>query len=141
MSVDAKRKRAYTPKRGHRVPDPLKAAIGKRPPANQQESDMTQFNETTLKDLVGRILGDIGGAISVPLVRIGDAHGLYRALKAVGSVTADELADTSGRAPCYLREWLAAQAPPQARCTMSEDCPRRHQSRPTCLPSRTARST
>ncbi|MBX4876858.1 hypothetical protein HJA89_28925 [Rhizobium bangladeshense] len=30
---------AYTPNRGHRVPDPLKAAIGKRPPVNQEESD------------------------------------------------------------------------------------------------------
>ncbi|WP_026160257.1 hypothetical protein [Rhizobium leguminosarum] len=95
MSVDAKRKRAYNPNRGHRVPDPLRAAIGKRPPVNQQESDMMQFNETTLKDPVVPILSDIGGAVSVPLVRIGDAHGLYRTLKAVGPVKADELADAS----------------------------------------------
>ncbi|AUW47524.1 hypothetical protein CUJ84_pRLN3000404 (plasmid) [Rhizobium leguminosarum] len=50
MCVDAKRKRAYTPNIGHRVHDPLKAVIGRRPPINQEESDMMQLNETTLKD-------------------------------------------------------------------------------------------
>lgn len=76
----------------------MKAAIGKRPLVNQAESDMTQLNETTLKGLVGRILDDTGGAFSVPLVRIGDALGLYRTLK-IGPANADELADASGCAP------------------------------------------
>ena len=43
---------------------------------------MTQLNEATLNELVGRVLGDLGGAVSVPLVRIGDALGLYRYLEA-----------------------------------------------------------
>ena len=42
---------------------------------------MTQLNEATLNELVGRILGDLGGAVSVPLVRIGDVLGLYKTLK------------------------------------------------------------
>ncbi|MGZ2386171.1 class I SAM-dependent methyltransferase [Rhizobium brockwellii] len=71
---------------------------------------MTNVNETRLNELVARVLGDIGGAVSVPLVRIGDALGLYRTLKEIGPVKADELADASGCAPRYLREWLAAQA-------------------------------
>ncbi|ANP91780.1 class I SAM-dependent methyltransferase [Rhizobium leguminosarum] len=71
---------------------------------------MTEINETTLNELVGRVLGDLGGAVSVPLVRIGDALGLYRTLKEIGPVKADELADASGCAPRYVREWLAAQA-------------------------------
>ncbi|MBB6305429.1 MULTISPECIES: class I SAM-dependent methyltransferase [Rhizobium] len=71
---------------------------------------MTEINETTLNELVSRVLDDLGGALSVPLVRIGDALGLYRTLKAVGPVKADELADASGCAPRYVREWLAAQA-------------------------------
>ena len=71
---------------------------------------MTQLNETTLNELVGRVLGDLGGAVSVPLVRIGDALGLYKTLKEIGPAKADELADATGCARRYVREWLAAQA-------------------------------
>ena len=70
---------------------------------------MTQLNETTLNELVGRVLGDLGGAVSVPLVRIGDALGLYKTLKEIGPAKADELADAAGCARRYVREWLAAQ--------------------------------
>ncbi|MFV0474494.1 MAG: hypothetical protein ACK5MQ_09870 [Pikeienuella sp.] len=34
---------------------------------------MSHVNEEKLNDFVGRLLGDLGGAVSVPLVRIGDA--------------------------------------------------------------------
>ncbi|MDI5927622.1 class I SAM-dependent methyltransferase [Rhizobium leguminosarum] len=71
---------------------------------------MTQLNETTLNELVGRILGDLGGAVSVPLVRIGDALDLYKTIRDIGAATADELAEAAGCAPRYVREWLAAQA-------------------------------
>ena len=50
-------------------------AAGRRPKTGR-EFDMTELNETTLNELVGRVLGDLGGAVSVPLVRIGDALGL-----------------------------------------------------------------
>ncbi len=70
---------------------------------------MGQLNETALNELVGRVLGDLGGAVSVPLVRIGDTLGLYKALKEIGPATADELAATTGCASRYVREWLAAQ--------------------------------
>ena len=71
---------------------------------------MTQLNEATLNELVGRILGDIGGAVSVPLVRIGDTLGLYRTLKEIGPSSADELAKAAGCSARYVREWLSAQA-------------------------------
>jgi 2-polyprenyl-3-methyl-5-hydroxy-6-metoxy-1,4-benzoquinol methylase len=71
---------------------------------------MTPIDETKLNELVGRVLGDLGGAVSVPLVRIGDSLGLYEALKGVGPATADELAAAADCAPRYVREWLAAQA-------------------------------
>jgi len=70
---------------------------------------MGQLNETALNELVGRVLGDLGGAVSVPLVRIGDALGLYKALKETGPTTADELADATGCGRRYVREWLSAQ--------------------------------
>ena len=71
---------------------------------------MAQLDEVRLSEFVGRVLGDVGGAVSVPLVRIGDALGLYRTLKEIGRATADEVAEAAGCAPRYVREWLAAQA-------------------------------
>ena len=71
---------------------------------------MARFDETRLNELVGRVLGDLGGAVSIPLVRIGDALGLYKALREIGSGDADDLAKASGCAPRYVREWLSAQA-------------------------------
>ena len=71
---------------------------------------MEQVNEAKLNEFVGRVLGDIGGAVSVPLVRIGDALGLYRSLKDIGPATAEDLAEATGCAPRYVREWLSAQA-------------------------------
>lgn len=70
---------------------------------------MTQVDETRLNELVGRILGDLGGAVSVPLVRIGDALGLYETIKRIGPATAEEIANSASCAPRYVREWLAAQ--------------------------------
>ncbi|MGD9510544.1 MAG: class I SAM-dependent methyltransferase [Geminicoccaceae bacterium] len=71
---------------------------------------MAEIDEAGLNELVGRVLNDLGGAVSVPLVRIGDALGLYAALREVGPASAEELAEATGCAPRYLREWLAAQA-------------------------------
>ncbi|MBX9462301.1 MAG: methyltransferase domain-containing protein [Aquamicrobium sp.] len=71
---------------------------------------MTQIDETKLNELVGRVLGDLGGAFSVPLVRVGDTLGLYGALRKRGPATADEIAVEAGCASRYVREWLSAQA-------------------------------
>jgi 2-polyprenyl-3-methyl-5-hydroxy-6-metoxy-1,4-benzoquinol methylase len=71
---------------------------------------MTQINETSLNELVGKVLTDLGGAMSVPLVRIGDAHGLYEKLKSIGPVDAEQLAKATECAPRYVLEWLSAQA-------------------------------
>ena len=48
---------------------------------------MTQVDDARLGELVGRVLGDLGGAFSVPLVQIGDELGLYRALRDTGPRT------------------------------------------------------
>jgi len=57
-----------------------------------------------------QVLSDLGGAYSVPLVRMGVSLGLYRALHERGPMTPGELADATGLADRYLREWLCAQA-------------------------------
>jgi 2-polyprenyl-3-methyl-5-hydroxy-6-metoxy-1,4-benzoquinol methylase len=68
------------------------------------------LDETTLNTFIGRVLGDLGGAVSVPLVRIGDALGLYTALDRLGTATPEELAAETDCHPRYIREWLSAQA-------------------------------
>ena len=71
---------------------------------------MSEVNEDKLHAFIGKILGDLGGAASVPLVRIGDMLGLYKSLHEQGPATSAELADRTGLAERYLREWLRAQA-------------------------------
>jgi hypothetical protein len=71
---------------------------------------MAQFDENKLHDFVGKMLGDLGGAMSVPTVRLGFRLGLFKALSE-GDATAEELAARAGGlAPRYVREWALAQA-------------------------------
>ena len=67
-------------------------------------------DETKLNQFIGQVLGDLGGAFSVSLVRIGDRLGLYKTLNTKGAMTAGELATTAGIAERYAREWLSHQA-------------------------------
>jgi SAM-dependent methyltransferase len=68
------------------------------------------MNEANLHALVNQVIGDLGGAFGVPLVRLGVSLGLYRALVERGPMTPTELAAATGLADRYLREWLCAQA-------------------------------
>ena len=72
---------------------------------------MTQaIDEARLNEFVGKMLGDIGGALSVPTVRIGFRLGLFDAL-ARGPANSTELAARAGNLhERYVREWLLAQA-------------------------------
>ncbi len=71
---------------------------------------MTEPNPDTLNLLVGKMLGDLGGAFSVPTVRIGMRLGLFDSLHADGAATSTELATRLGLAERYVREWALAQA-------------------------------
>jgi 2-polyprenyl-3-methyl-5-hydroxy-6-metoxy-1,4-benzoquinol methylase len=68
------------------------------------------IDEAKLNDFMGKVLGDLGGASTVAMVRIGDDLGLYKALHAVGPLTCAALAERLGLAERYLREWLSQQA-------------------------------
>jgi 2-polyprenyl-3-methyl-5-hydroxy-6-metoxy-1,4-benzoquinol methylase len=67
-------------------------------------------NEEKLMDLVGQAVNDMGSAVVAQLVVIGDKLGLYRALAGGGPATTAELAERTGTAERYVREWLRAQA-------------------------------
>ena len=68
------------------------------------------MNEEKLNELVGQMLSDLGGAFSMPLVRIGNSLGLYKTLAEEGPFSSHELAHKTGLAERYLREWLSAMA-------------------------------
>jgi SAM-dependent methyltransferase len=67
-------------------------------------------DSTKLNEFVGRMVGDLGAAMSASLVVVGDRLGLYKQLASAGPLTSTELAQRSGTAERYVREWLAAQA-------------------------------
>ncbi|GAA1843740.1 class I SAM-dependent methyltransferase [Pseudonocardia ailaonensis] len=69
------------------------------------------LDEKALEDLVGKVIGDLGGALTIPLGLLGDRLGLYRALAGAGPVTAGELAAAAGGlSERYVREWLRVMA-------------------------------
>lgn len=68
------------------------------------------IDEQKLNDFLGKVVGDVGAAMSAALVVIGDKLGLYRAMAEAGPVTPGDLARRTGTAERYLREWLNAQA-------------------------------
>jgi len=67
-------------------------------------------NEDKLNTLLGQVIGDLGAAYSVSLVRLGDRLGLYKAVHEGGPATSDELPARTGLNARYLREWTAQQA-------------------------------
>ncbi|WP_426168018.1 class I SAM-dependent methyltransferase [Sandarakinorhabdus sp. DWP1-3-1] len=71
---------------------------------------MAELDGDVLNALIGKMLGDLGGAFSVPTVRIGYRLGLFKALRAADGLTSTELAQRTGLAERYVREWAMAQA-------------------------------
>lgn len=71
---------------------------------------MAEFDSNKLNALVGKMLGDLGGALSVPTVRIGYRLGLFEALHRDGPASAAELSGRMGLSERYVREWALAQA-------------------------------
>jgi len=63
-----------------------------------------------LETLLGKVVGDLGGALNAALTVIGDQLGLYKALAASDGLTSEALAEKTGTQPRYVREWLCAQA-------------------------------
>jgi 2-polyprenyl-3-methyl-5-hydroxy-6-metoxy-1,4-benzoquinol methylase len=68
------------------------------------------INEATLNDLLGKMVMELGAAYIGASVILGDQLGLYTALAAGGALTPAQLAERTGTAERYVREWLAGQA-------------------------------
>jgi SAM-dependent methyltransferase len=67
-------------------------------------------DERKLNEFLGQFVQDLGATVQAGLVVIGHRLGLYRAMAGAGPLTPAELAERTGTAERYVREWLAAQA-------------------------------
>ncbi len=63
-----------------------------------------------LQQFVFRAVDEVGATLNAALVVMGDKLGLYRALAGSGGLSPAELAQRTGTAERYVREWLNAQA-------------------------------
>jgi SAM-dependent methyltransferase len=69
-----------------------------------------QIDQAKLEKFMGQAVGEIGAAMNAALVIVGDKLGLYKAMAGAGPMTSAELAQKTGTAERYVREWLSAQA-------------------------------
>ncbi|MCW3062898.1 MAG: SAM-dependent methyltransferase [Solirubrobacterales bacterium] len=70
----------------------------------------TAIDEDRLNAFMGQFVQDLGAALSVASVIIGDKLGLYKAMADGSAVTPAELAERTGTDERYVREWLSGQA-------------------------------
>ena len=69
-----------------------------------------QVDGDKLMQFVFRAVDEVGATLNAALVVMGDKLGLYRALAGSGGLSPAELAERTGTAERYVREWLNAQA-------------------------------
>jgi len=77
---------------------------------NARTAEQEAVDPAALEELIGRVIGDAGGALILPLALIGDRLGLFTAIASGGPVTPAELAQRTGLNARYLQEWLLAMA-------------------------------
>jgi len=68
------------------------------------------LDQDKLNAFVMKFVGDLGASMQGPNILLGEQLGLYKALAAGGPMTPKELADKTGTAERYVREWLGGQA-------------------------------
>jgi SAM-dependent methyltransferase len=68
------------------------------------------LEQSKLNEMLHRGVNDFGATFHAALVVIGDKLGLYKGLNSGGPQTPAELANRTGTAERYVREWLASQA-------------------------------
>ena len=74
------------------------------------EQEATEVDIDKLMQFVFRAVEEVGATLNTALVVMGDRLGLYRAMAGAGPLAPAELAQRTGTAERYVREWLNAQA-------------------------------
>jgi 2-polyprenyl-3-methyl-5-hydroxy-6-metoxy-1,4-benzoquinol methylase len=76
----------------------------------QTQEPVASLDPAKLEKFVFRAVDEVGATLNTALVVLGDRLGLYRAMAGAGPITSAEVAERSGTAERYVREWLNAQA-------------------------------
>ncbi|MES2904252.1 MAG: class I SAM-dependent methyltransferase [Pseudomonadota bacterium] len=66
------------------------------------------IDESALDDLVGKVIGDVAGSLSLFMAYLGDQAGVFTALDGAGRLTVEELSEKTNLNPKYLHEWLGS---------------------------------
>ena len=74
------------------------------------EQEVAEVDTDKLMQFVFRAVEEVGATLNTALVVMGDRLGLYRAMAGAGPLAPAELAERTGTAERYVREWLNAQA-------------------------------
>jgi SAM-dependent methyltransferase len=67
------------------------------------------IDDAKLETFLGQVFGDLAACYGGVMVSLGDRLGLYEALAGAGPLTSAEVAERSGCAERYVREWLNSQ--------------------------------
>src|SRR6266705_2204111 len=68
------------------------------------------IDENKLNAFLGQLVGELGATVNAGLIVLGDRLGLYKAMAGAGPISSSALAEKTGTAERYVREWLNAQA-------------------------------
>lgn len=74
------------------------------------QADPAAIDSDKLMAFVFRAVEEVGATLNTALVVMGDRLGLYKALAGGGPLSSEVLAQRTGTAERYVREWLNAQA-------------------------------
>ena len=74
-----------------------------------------EVNEDKLMQFVFRAVDEVGATLNAALVVMGDKLGLYRGLAEAGALSPEGLAERTGTAERYVREWLGDRLPEDRR--------------------------
>src|SRR5919204_2672155 len=67
------------------------------------------IDQAKFEAFLNQVFGDLAACYGGVMVSLGDRLGLYHALNGAGPLTSAEVADPSGCAERYVREWLNSQ--------------------------------
>jgi SAM-dependent methyltransferase len=66
------------------------------------------MDQQRAQEFMRKVVGDMGTALAVALIYIGDRVGLFDKLAGAGPLTAEQFAQRAGLHPRYAQEWLGA---------------------------------
>src|SRR4051812_3026495 len=67
------------------------------------------IDEAKLEAFMGKVVTELGAGLGLPMHRLGDQLGIWKAMAGAGPLTATDVAERTGCHERYIEEWLAAE--------------------------------